>query len=69
MANINRNILLKDMSEFAKMMNINSNLLLSGFYQQDVPQLIETAESLNLKVVGKQNDGDWACLHFVMEEY
>lgn len=69
MANINRNILLKDMSEFAKMMNINSNLLLSGFYQQDVPQLIETAKSLNLKVVGKQNDGDWACLHFVMEAY
>lgn len=66
MANINRNILLNDMNEFSKIMNNNGHLLLSGFYQQDVPLLIETAKSLSLEFVGQQNDGDWACLHFVI---
>ncbi len=62
LANINRNILLNDMPSFRKKMSTDGYLLLSGFYQDDIPLLEEKAATLGLKVVEKRNDGDWACL-------
>ena len=65
LANINRNILLNDMEAFAGKMAPHSTLLLSGFYEQDIPMLEEKAASLGLKKQTQQHDGDWACLMFV----
>ena len=64
MANINRNILLNDMPLFVEKMAPHSTLLLSGFYEQDIPLLEEKAASLGLKKKTQQHDGDWACLRF-----
>lgn len=64
MANINRNILIADMPKFALAMRKGGQLLLSGFYMEDVEMLKAKAESLGLKYVGVRNDGDWACLAF-----
>ncbi len=64
LANINRNILLADMPAFAEKMKPHSTLLLSGFYEQDVPLLVEKAASLGLTKKAQQHDGDWACLRF-----
>lgn len=64
MANINRNILIADMPKFALAMRKGGQLLLSGFYLEDVEMLKAKAESLGLKYVGVRNDGDWACLAF-----
>ena len=36
-ANINRNILMNDISIYANCLNNNGTLLLSGFYQEDIP--------------------------------
>ena len=65
LANINRNILLNDMEAFVGKMAPHSTLLLSGFYEQDVPLLEEKAASLGLKKQTQQHDGDWACLMFM----
>ena len=65
LANINRNILLNDMAAFVGKMAPHSTLLLSGFYEQDVPLLEEKAASLGLKKQTQQHDGDWACLMFM----
>lgn len=65
LANINRNILLNDMEAFAGKMAPHSTLLLSGFYEQDIPMLEEKAASLGLKKQTQQHDGDWACLMFM----
>ena len=65
LANINRNILLNDMEAFVEKMAPHSTLLLSGFYEQDIPMLEEKAASLGLKKQTQQHDGDWACLMFV----
>ena len=65
LANINRNILLNDMEAFVSKMAPHSTLLLSGFYEQDIPMLEEKAVSLGLKKQVQQHDGDWACLKFV----
>lgn len=65
LANINRNILLNDMEAFVGKMAPHSTLLLSGFYEQDIPMLEEKAASLGLKKQTQQHDGDWACLMFM----
>ena len=63
-ANINRNILLNDMTTFVSKMAPHSTLLLSGFYEQDIPLLEEKATALGLIKTAQKLDGNWACLRF-----
>ena len=44
----NRNILLDDMRAFRSVMNIGGTLVLSGFYEEDIPVLLEKAEELGI---------------------
>ena len=62
MANINRNILLNDMPEFASAMTVGSTLILSGFYSTDVPMLEDKAKELGLEISGMRTDNEWTCL-------
>ena len=62
MANINRNILLNDMRLFRSVMNSNGTLILSGFYEEDVPVLLEKANELGLHEVTRHTDNNWTCL-------
>ena len=64
MANINRNILLADMSIFRKKMAQKAMLILSGFYTEDAPLLIEKAKSLGLTLQQQKEDQNWCCLVF-----
>ena len=61
-ANINRNILLEDMKAFRSVMNDGAQLILSGFYEEDVPILLDKAQELGLQQVGLRSDNNWACL-------
>lgn len=61
-ANINRNILLNDMNAFVSAMSGHSTLVLSGFYEEDIPILLEKASSIGLKETERKKDGDWCCL-------
>ncbi|MBQ3632540.1 MAG: 50S ribosomal protein L11 methyltransferase [Prevotella sp.] len=61
-ANINRNILLADMPAIVRKLAPQGTLLLSGFYESDVPMLTEKAESLGLKLSAKKVDEEWCCL-------
>ncbi|SFG00603.1 50S ribosomal protein L11 methyltransferase [Prevotella sp. KH2C16] len=62
MANINRNILLADMDKFKEVMRSSATLILSGFYEEDIPLLTEKAASLGLEETGRKTDDNWACL-------
>lgn len=62
MANINRNILLEDMKLFRSVMNIGGSLILSGFYEEDIPVLLENATELGLHETNRHVDNNWACL-------
>jgi ribosomal protein L11 methyltransferase len=62
LANINRNILLADMPRFAKAMKPNGTLILSGFYESDVPMLLEKASSLGLHEEKRTVDNEWTML-------
>lgn len=64
-ANINRNILLSDMSEYLKCLNKNGVLLLSGFYENDIEAINERCENLGLTYVSKKLRNNWASLKYV----
>lgn len=63
-ANINRNILLNDMPRYVAVLNAGGTLLLSGFYESDVPVLQSKAESLGLRLEQQRSRNDWTALRF-----
>ena len=69
LANINRNILLQDMHQFRDVMAGNSKLILSGFYEEDVPLLLEKAKELGLEEYGRKTDTNWCCLALTTPHY
>lgn len=66
-ANINRNILLADMSRYAACMHSGSKLFMSGFYVEDIPAIQEKAESLGMTFLHHREKNNWAAVKFVMK--
>ena len=62
LANINRNILLRDMPAYAAVLNPGGTLLLSGFYEHDVQAIQDKAETLGLRLVQQKSRNDWTAL-------
>lgn len=61
-ANINRNILLNDLKSFCMKLEDKGLLLISGFYTEDSPLLIETANKHGLKLINKESEDNWCML-------
>lgn len=62
LANINRNILLADLHHFRDVLAPNGKLVLSGFYKQDIPVLLEEAKAQGLNCTKQLSENQWACL-------
>ncbi len=62
LANINKNILKAHMSSYAEMLEKNGTLLLSGFFDSDVDELVTFAEQFGLKKRGVLNKDNWAAI-------
>ena len=83
LANINRNILLADMSRYVACLRrpssegqgssssegqgTPSRLFISGFYLADLPLLREKAASLGLRYLSHRSDANWTAAEFVLE--
>ncbi len=65
-ANINRNILLADMHQYATCLNQNGMLFLSGFYQADIPLIEAECNKHMLKLTDTIQKGDWVSLKFII---
>ena len=63
-ANINRNVLLNDMTAFRSHLKTGGRLILSGFYETDVPMLEQAAKNNGLTIIDVVTDGEWACAMF-----
>lgn len=62
-ANINRNIITNDIAAYAVTLRKGGLMLLSGFYEQDIPVILEAAAPLGLKEATHTVKGDnWTCL-------
>jgi ribosomal protein L11 methyltransferase len=63
-ANITRNILLEDMHIYREALNANGLLLMSGFYEKDLPLIQKKAESLGLKYKKHTTSNQWVAVVF-----
>jgi ribosomal protein L11 methyltransferase len=62
LANINRHILLEQMSSMSAVLNSGGLLLISGFYKEDIPMLEESAKNYQLKKLAQSVLDNWACV-------
>lgn len=66
-ANINRNILLNDMSNYTNSLINKGSLLLSGFFSSDKEILLNKATALGLSLTFEESKNDWTLLHLIKE--
>jgi ribosomal protein L11 methyltransferase len=64
LANINKNVLLSDMSVYTKSLNAKGLLFLSGFFTSDDEILVDCAKKTNLALVKSYSEENWSCLIF-----
>ena len=65
LANINRNVLIKDIATYATHMIKNGILLLSGFYTEDLDLIESSSRANNLSLANKKVKNNWVAAKFV----
>jgi ribosomal protein L11 methyltransferase len=63
LANINRNVLLEDIPFYEYLID-RGELLLSGFYKEDIPLIIEKAENHRFRFITMKSKNNWVALKF-----
>ena len=64
LANINRNILLRDMKEYVKCLVDGGKIFFSGFYEEDLALIAKEAERLGLKYSNHVTKNNWTAAVF-----
>jgi len=64
LANIQRNILLQDLSTYRKVLKPKGELMMSGFYLADLKAIVEKASSMGLKLIRTYERSDWCAAGF-----
>lgn len=66
LANITRNILLEDMPRYREVMRPGARLILSGFYEEDIPLLRARGEELGLTFVSSEVRQRWSRVELLL---
>lgn len=64
LANINRNILLRDLPVYVESLNKGGDIYLSGFYSEDIPLIEKKCEELKLRYVEHFERNNWVAVKF-----
>lgn len=64
LANINRNILLRHIPFYAKMLNNGGRIIFSGFYTEDLESIKEKAEAYKLHLINYDSRRNWVAALF-----
>jgi ribosomal protein L11 methyltransferase len=64
LANINRNILLEDMPAYHKVLKNKGQIILSGFYSEDITKIDQTAKSLGWKHILTKEQNNWIAVAY-----
>tara|TARA_R110001583_G_scaffold10417_11_gene47938 strand:+ start:2807 stop:3649 length:843 start_codon:yes stop_codon:yes gene_type:complete len=64
LANINRNILLNDMKLYIACLPQNGQLVMSGFYTEDLKYIQDEAEKNNMNYIDHKVDKNWVAVRF-----
>lgn len=67
LANINRNILLADMEQYAACLSTGGELYMSGFYVEDIPLIEAEANKNGLKLISYKEKNKWVVVKTVKE--
>ncbi len=62
LANINLNVHKSSFQEYARLIKLNGTILMSGFYEQDIPTILELGKNHGFKEKSRQIMNDWTCL-------
>ena len=65
-ANINRNVLLNQMEYYAQVLPLGGNLLMSGFYVEDLEIIRDKCESLGFRFIRNFKKNKWVATQFTM---
>jgi ribosomal protein L11 methyltransferase len=68
LANINRNVITGDIARYAAKLKAGGVMLLSGFYEEDVPVITSAAAPHGLKAEGFTSRDRWACVRLVKQK-
>ena len=63
LANINRNIIEKDIEDYYNLLSNKGDLLISGFLEEDVDFIINLSINNRFNVINKKNKGQWSMVH------
>jgi ribosomal protein L11 methyltransferase len=66
LANINRNILLEDISKYVNVLKKEGILLLSGFYNNDLTIINEECSKHYLKKLSVKEDNNWVAVAYIL---
>jgi ribosomal protein L11 methyltransferase len=65
LANINRNILLDQISSYSKALKDGGSIFFSGFYESpDLDMIRKECESFGIRYIDHKKNGDWVAAHF-----
>jgi ribosomal protein L11 methyltransferase len=67
LANINRNIIAKNLAQLALLMKPESHLLISGFLISDTAYLLDIAAKNYLKPLNRKEKNGWVCISLAKE--
>jgi ribosomal protein L11 methyltransferase len=62
LANINKNVLLAELSYYSELLLKNGTLILSGFYETDIADIADRASMYSLEIKHKKTMNHWAAL-------
>lgn len=62
LANINKNVLMEEMEEYFGLVKPGGNLLLSGFYEEDIADIVQHAQKFGFHLQTQQIRDNWAAL-------
>ncbi|HEX4887796.1 MAG TPA: 50S ribosomal protein L11 methyltransferase [Luteibaculaceae bacterium] len=65
LANINRNVLCRDLGHYAAYLKPGGSILLSGFFVTDIEIITQQANKVGLSLVSQSNKNNWSQLTFV----
>jgi ribosomal protein L11 methyltransferase len=68
LVNIQRNIILRDMEKYAAALQDGSYILFSGFYEADLPAILEKASTFNLTLSQNSVKNNWTVAAFQKQE-
>lgn len=68
LANINKNILLRDMKYYAAALDVGGIIYFSGFYATDLKDIEEEASKNGMKFVSNLEKNNWVAAEFIKEK-